>query len=191
MAAGDFSEKPDLEIDSDGRWTVYTGSRDELIGLGIFKDEHFPVLPKRVKYTLGPDGCWKGSIWIRRRAKGRFEAEHCHDGYSKKSERSEEFKNPESWRKDCEMFSEVILHSLLRNASGEMEQKHFGEVTIRFDDTSLAAIRFAIHQVESAIRNGNVVYVGQAAAVQKKLPAAKADKCLQQFILRMQTSAQR
>jgi len=73
-------------------------------------------------------------------------------------------------------------------ANGRVEAECFGSTSIRYDDATLTEIKAATLKILDAIQSGHAVWTGTAAKVSNKLPAAKANNQLQNFISRISRS---
>ena len=177
-----------LEIEMQDRWTKFTGTKQDLISEGVVSDAHFPVPPKRVKRTPRPDKAWNEEVCVRRISQGRYEVLRYHPSAEKLHVRSEEYSSPEAWCHSREIRITTLLTILEGWANGRVEAEAYGSTSIRYDDATLAEIKAATLKILDAIQNGHAVWTGTAAKVSNKLPAAKADNQLQNFISKISRS---
>lgn len=188
MAKPDPVAPHGLKIEMQERWTKFTGTKQDLISEGVVSYAHFPVLPKRVKRTPGPDRALSEKMSVRRIAQGRYEVLRHHPPAEKLHVRSEEYLSPEAWCHSREIRITTLLTILEGWANGRVEAEAFGSTSIRYDDATLAEIKAATLKILDAIQNGHAVWTGTAAKVSNQLPAAKADNQLQNFISRISGS---
>ncbi len=73
-------------------------------------------------------------------------------------------------------------------ANGRVEAETYGSTSIRYDDATLAEIKAATLKILDAVQKGHAVWTGTAAKVSNKLPAAKANNQLQNFISKISGS---
>ena len=177
-----------LQIEIQDRWTKFTGTRQDLVAEGVVSEAHFPVPPKRVKRTHGPDTPSGEDVCVRRIPQGRFEVLRYHPPTEKLPVRSEEYSSPEAWCHSREIRITTLLTILEGWANGRVEAESFGSTSIRYDDATLAEIKTATLKILDAVQNGHAVWTGTAAKVSKRLPAAKADNQLQDFISKISRS---
>lgn len=163
-------------------FTKYIGTREALINEGICTPDQFPEGRRRVKHAFNYG--WS----INKMKGGVFEFRQRHEHRDIREERGPKYETPESWRdyllKTCPALSQWIWNI----ASGDDEKDRYGGVTIRYDDAALSEIHLLLSELDAVLRNGNVVWVGQAAKVKRMLPYAKANKPLQSFLQKMRNS---
>lgn len=188
MAKADPVAPQGLEIEMHDRWTKFIGTQQDLVAEGVVSEAHFPALPRRVKRTRGPDKTWNEDVLVRRISGGRFEVRRHHPPAEKLPVRSEEYSSPEAWCHSREIRITTLLTILEGWANGRVEAESYGSTSIRYDDATLAEIKAASLRILDAIQNGHAVWTGTAAKVSKKLPAARANDQLQNFISRISRS---
>jgi len=177
-----------LEIEMQDRWTKFTGTKQELISEAVVSDALFPVPPKRVKHTRGPNQVLSEDVVVRRLSGGRYEVLRYQLPAEKLPVRSEEYSAPEMWCHSREIRITTLLTILEGWANGRVEAECFGSTSIRYDDATLTEIKAATLKILDAIQSGHAVWTGTAAKVSNKLPAAKANNQLQNFISRISRS---
>ena len=183
MAKSDSNVGLGVKIVATGAiWTRYEGSREALIAEGICAAERFPEAPKRAKFSMegrAPNGpCWT----VRRIRGGQYEVTYHHGRLEQCPGRGAHYESLEAWRAFAEKQAELFLSCVEAVASGEIEQRSHGSVTVRFNDASLAQIRAALGAVQNAVFGGTIVWEVATAKVRRALPAAKADAPLQRFL---------
>jgi hypothetical protein len=188
MAKGDSDAPQGLAIEMHDRWTRFTGSKQDLVSEGVVSEEHFPVLPKRVRRTAFTDKADNVDVVVRRMPGGRFEVVRHHPPAEKLPVRSEEYASPEAWCHSREIRITTLLTILEGWANGRVEAESFGSTSIRYDDATLAEIKAATLKILDAVQSGHAIWTGTAAKVSNKLPAAKTDDQLQKFISRIARS---
>ena len=99
--------------------------------------------------------------------------------------RSEEYSSPEAWCHSREIRITTLLTILEGWANGRVEAESYGSTSIRYDDATLDEIKTATLKILDAVQKGHAVWTGTAAEVSSRLPAAKADNQLQNFISRI------
>ncbi len=140
-------------------FTIYEGSREDLIAEGVATASMFPEGRKRVKDRLGPD-IPKRENWITRRLKGnRYRLIRYH-------EYREPPREPIPWSPG--RFKSRVAHSadmyldLVQNeARGGIEGELYGRRTHRICREDLDRIRSLSHQLVDAILQARVIAAGQ------------------------------
>jgi hypothetical protein len=188
MAKADSVPPQGLQIEMHDRWTKFTGTKQDLIAEGVVADTHFPVLPKRVRQTRGPNDFCREDISVRRITGGLFEVLRHHPPAEKLPVRSEEYSSPQAWCHSREIRITTLLTILEGWANGRVEAESYGSTSIRYDDATLAEIRSATLKILDAVQKGHAVWTGTAAKVSNQLPAAKANNQLQNFISKISGS---
>lgn len=171
------SKRSELRIDSCDLYLCAVGTRDELISEGLCTHDQFPEGRKRI--ACAPGGAWmlqrlKGSTW-------QFTRSHDERRTVRRG-RGPEYASPEAWRDKYHDMIRKLLVGALGIADGSFEAHAYGGTSLRLSRQGLARVRAALGEIEAALESESVVWVGSWAEVQRRLPEARQDRQLQQFI---------
>jgi hypothetical protein len=171
------SKRSELRIDSCPLYLCAVGTREELIAEGLCTQDQFPEGRKRV-------ACAPGGAWMLQRLKGaawQFTRRHDEPQPARR-DRGPEYDSPEAWRDKQHDIIRRLAYVALGFADGSYEAHTYGGTSLRLSRHGLARVRAALAEIEAAFESESVVWVGSWAEVQRRLPEARQDRQLQQFI---------
>lgn len=158
MAVEQCSTTPIEIIPADiGTWTMYKGSKEQLIAAGFADESYFPKGRKRVNYCDGPyseDRRW----WsIKKIGGNRFVLRKDHEFRRPPKPKDERYSCPAIF-KDRAIFSmKMCTDVVTMQLSGEAELLEYGEKTIWIDEQSMQDVLCAYARLTETIRVAKVI----------------------------------
>jgi LDH2 family malate/lactate/ureidoglycolate dehydrogenase len=105
--------------------------------------------------------------------------------------RGAEYLNPSAWKASAQARIQMFAAIIIGTATGEAEKRQYGNATIALDPEAVAAITEAVRQVQKALTGSTAVWLPGTKEVQKRLPAARRDQPLQNFLKTLSDSTEK
>lgn len=158
MAVEQCSTTPIEIIPADsGTWTLYRGSKDQLIAAGFADASYFPEGRKRVKHCGEPYSEHR-AWWSIKKIRGeRFELRKDHEYRPLPKPKAEQYSCLALFKDQAVFSANISLDIVTMRLSGKAEFSEYGETTIWIDEQSMQDVLCAGARLAEAIRAAKVV----------------------------------
>lgn len=156
-----------VPLDNDGlSLTEYTGSKADLIASGVAREDMFPIGRKRVLNQRYGNADFKDyHVWSTRRVKGGLFKVKVWRIKEREQPRPAPWKDEADFRQGVLETAEIMLATLVSQASGELEKKNSGTISYRYSLASLQRLAELSEEIAGLLGGGEIEHMRSGKVV--------------------------